>query len=86
MYEYEVADILANAQSYHDIYYKAQTFHGPSLYFHRRALESWDYPDLSRHLEYIYATLASWGMHRMGRGGAKMLDFETFRERRAVEG
>jgi hypothetical protein len=30
------------------------------------------------HLEYIYATLASWGMHRMGRGGSKMQSFDTF--------
>jgi hypothetical protein len=31
-------------------------------------------------MEYVYATLASWGMHRMGRGGAKMQPFEVFRQ------
>ena len=32
------------------------------------------------YLEYIYATLASWGMHRMGKGGSKMQSFDVFKE------
>jgi hypothetical protein len=69
----KVADILANAERYHLAYYQADTFRGPSLYFHHRALQTRNSEDFLAHLEYVYATLASWGMHRMGRGGSKMV-------------
>ena len=32
------------------------------------------------HVELVYATLASWGMHRMGKGGSKMVGFQVFRD------
>lgn len=70
-------DILANHARYHEKYYAVKTFGGPSLYFHRRALEMAG-KDYDRCLEYIYAVLTSWGMHRMGGGGSKMRDFEAF--------
>ena len=55
-------------------------FGGPSIYFHKRALEEKNVNFLSDlHVEYIYATLASWGMHRMGKTKTKMNDFEIFR-------
>lgn len=42
-------------------------FTGPSLYFHRRALEECEKNFLGDcHLEMIYAVLTAWGMHRMG--------------------
>jgi hypothetical protein len=75
-----VADVLANAERYHAAYYTAEIFRGPSLYFHRRSLETRGDPISQIHLECIYATLASWGMHRMGRGGSKMGPFEEFRK------
>ncbi len=68
-----------------------QQFGGPSVYFHRKTVET-----LSHHptavdaladdafFEYLYATLASWGLHRMGRGKAKLGDLgelkASFRE------
>lgn len=67
-------------------YYKkaqsvAESFGGPSIYFHEKALECIDKEFLSeKHLEYIYATLASWGMHRMGKTGAKMPNYNDFKE------
>jgi len=76
----KVRDILENAETYQQAYYEAETFLGPSLYFHLRALYTRSEPGSSEHLEYVYATLSSWGMHRMGKGGSKMQDFETFRE------
>jgi hypothetical protein len=79
LYADKVRDVLANADRYHAAYYQAAIFHGPSLYFHVRALETRKAPDALAHLEYVYATLASWGMHRMGKGGSKMLPFEAFR-------
>jgi len=73
----KVKDVIANAENYHSSYYEAGTFRGPSLYFHERALATrYDQPSL-KHLEYVYATLASWGMHRMGSGGSKMHSFEV---------
>ena len=82
-YQDRVSDIVKNADKYHAAFNKAATFSGPSLYFHRRALETRHSPLDSSHLEYVYATLASWGMHRMGPGGSKMCSFEEFR--RSVE-
>ncbi|MCX5842257.1 MAG: hypothetical protein NT022_00645 [Deltaproteobacteria bacterium] len=77
-YKDKVREILTNAEKYHDAYYKAEIFRGPSLYFHQRALATRNPPVSFMHLEYVYATLASWGMHRMGRGGSKMQSFDTF--------
>ena len=73
-----ISEILDHAMQYHDAFYAAQTFHGPSLYFHRRALEH--DADFTHRLELIYATLTAWGMHRMGKGGSKMLPFEDFQK------
>lgn len=72
-------DLLANADRYHEAYYRAETFGGPSLYFHRRSLDTRQSPASLSHLEYVYATLSSWGMHRMGTGGSKMRSFSAFR-------
>jgi len=78
MYDDKISKILSNAENYHDAYYKAETFRGPSLYFHERALATRHDPASLTYLEYVYATLASWGMHRMGKGGSKMRSFEVF--------
>ena len=79
-YQGRVEDVLANAQRFHDAFYQAKPFGGPSLHFHKRALETRQSPSDERHLEYVYATLVSWGMHRMGKGGSKMEEFESFRQ------
>src|SRR5262249_57231281 len=61
----------------------SQAFPGPSLYFHLRAIERRrEHPTVSSllednlFLEYVYAVLPAWGMHRMrseerrvGKGG-----------------
>jgi hypothetical protein len=78
-YSPQVRLVLDNARMYHDAYYAVPTFGGPSLHFHRRALAAPAEPLTRSALEYVYATLASWGMHRMG-GGAQMLPFEDFEE------
>ena len=60
-----------------------KNFEGPSVYFHQKAIECArnDKEFLGvRHMEYIYATLVSWGMHRMGTKGAKMQEFDLFRK------
>src|SRR6185436_13516556 len=75
-----VGELLANADAWHEAFNRAETFGGPSLYFHRRALDTRSSPASLQHLEYVYATLASWGMHRMGAGGSKMRAFDAFRD------
>ena len=69
-----------------DSYYQNEIFFGPSVYFHRKVInsirDSGDYEKLLDNelfAEYIYATLASWGMHRMGPAGSKMRDFRDLR-------
>jgi hypothetical protein len=78
LYEAKVKDILENADKYHQTFYEIETFSGPSLYFHQRALAMQQNPCSLEQLEYIYATLAAWGMHRMGKAGAKMKSFDDF--------
>jgi len=72
-----VKDILSQADEYHTKYYASETFSGPSLHFHQRALEV-EYANWTDKVELIYAVLASWGMHRMGTNGPKMQSFASF--------
>ena len=65
----------------------ARLFTGPSMYFHEatiRAVREHHSPSQAiedpRVCELIYATLASWGMHRMGRRGSKLTEYPTFRK------
>lgn len=74
----KVTQVLENADRYHRQYYAVKTFGGPSLHFHRRALMLEGRMSSAAQSELIYGVLASWGMHRMGKGGAKMLPFDKF--------
>ena len=78
-YQEQISDLTSNLEKYHETFYAADVFTGPSLYFHGKALETREADDNERHLEYVYATLVSWGMHRMGTRGSKMLSFEKFK-------
>jgi hypothetical protein len=75
----KVSDILNNAEKYHGQFYDVKTFGGPSLHFHRRALGLEGKVSANEQAELIYGVLASWGMHRMGPGGSKMLPFKVFK-------
>lgn len=70
--------LLAALEEAHSAYYQAAVFGGPSLHFHLKSLEAARYQDFERFAEYVYALLASWGMHRMGPGGSKMREFGEF--------
>ena len=54
----------------------------PPIFFHEKAIECCNNEDFlgKSHIEYIYAMLVSWGMHRAGKKGAKMPPYEIFRE------
>jgi hypothetical protein len=60
----------------------SEAFPGPSLYFHLRAIERRRQCETAKSLlddqlflEYAYAVLPAWGMHRMGAQAAKVGDF-----------
>jgi hypothetical protein len=64
------------------VFEATRAFPGPSLYFHLRAIEQrrahqavGSLLDDRLFLEYVYAVLPAWGMHRMGRQAAKVGDF-----------
>jgi hypothetical protein len=79
MFEDQRNRLLTALDTAHYAYYQAEIFGGPSLHFHLRSLEASRAQDFERFAEYVYAVLASWGMHRMGPGGSKMREFEEFR-------
>lgn len=79
-YSEKIQQILQKAETYHQAYYRSEVFGTPCLYFHLQALKTRQDPTSTKHLEYVYATLISWGMHRLGKGGSKMRDFGTFFE------
>lgn len=60
-------------------------FSGPSIYFHKKVINILSQKGLQKaiednlFLEYLYATLASWGLHRMGETNTKLVDFEAFK-------
>jgi hypothetical protein len=57
-----------------------ETFTGPSLHYHLASLEASENGDIDRFIDMVYALLPSWGMHRMGRRGPKMVEFDAFRK------
>jgi len=79
-YQSQIDLLLNDAEKWHKAYYMAEIFSGPSLRFHRRSLDTGIETSFAEHLEFIYATLASWGMHRMGPGGSKMVSYQVFRK------
>jgi hypothetical protein len=81
-----VQELIRGFSNFVKIFEDSGRFSGPSIYFHRRTLER-----LRAHgsvtealgddafIESLYATLVSWGMHRMGGRGARMVDFDAFK-------
>ena len=75
-------DFIFNLKLYYDQSMAVvNDFGGPSVYFHAQAIKEQKTNFLSdRHIEMIYATLSSWGMHRMGNTKTKMVEFEDFKQ------
>lgn len=79
------SDLIQGFDSYCDAFDRSSLFTGPSIYFHHKTVAL-----LRQHkspgdaildesfLESIYATLTAWGMHRMGTGDTKLVDFNVF--------
>ena len=81
-----IEELCRDFEFYLEEFDRLNPFTGPSVYFHLKTLERLRSLGLSKifedecFFEYLYATLASWGMHRMGPGGAKLVEFSDFME------
>ena len=84
--EHRIKELCNNFEFYLRRFDELNPFTGPSVYFHLKTLGRLNSLGLSKALEdrlffeYLYATLASWGMHRMGPKGAKLVEFTDFVE------
>jgi hypothetical protein len=77
-----VEELIVGFAEYVTKFEANEAFPGPSLYFHLRAIERRrqhqtvrSLLDDTQFLEYAYAVLPAWGMHRMGAQAAKVGDF-----------
>ena len=81
-----IKDLIENFGDYVEYFKKNNPFSGPSEYFYGKIMtkvNNIDYDILfnEEFIELLYATLAAWGMHRMGpeNKGPKISDFSTFK-------
>ena len=82
-----VDKLIAGFDKYMEAFSSSNPFTGPSLHFHLKALavlQRHPAPSAVLHcdefFDYLYATLTAWGMHRMGRGGAKLADLPEIKQ------
>lgn len=81
-----VEEINKNFEDYWKHYDNNSIFSGPSTYFHDKTISLLKDEGLrnifnnDQFFEYLYATLASWGLHRMGDTDTKLCDFEKFKQ------
>ena len=69
-----------------DVFATEEQFVGPSVYFHTKTIEvlrshttAADALGDDQFFEYLYATLTSWGLHRMGPGNTKLRRLDEFK-------
>ena len=79
--------LTSNFTDYISKFNSINKFTGPSLYFHFKTLEKLhSYKNFEQifednlFFEYVYATLTSWGLHRMGPIGSKLVSFDIFKK------
>jgi hypothetical protein len=75
-YNSKVNNIINYFEQYHSCYYETEIFSGPSLYFHQKSIQENVIKNFEKCIEYIYATLASWGMHGIG---SKMNEYKIYK-------
>ncbi len=78
-------NLIANIGNYYNQSLEVlNEFGGPSIYFHVQCIKEQHTSFLSsRHIELIYATLTSWGMHRMGNPQTTKTKLHEFKEFKA---
>ncbi len=78
-------DLISNLDYYYNRSLSVlKEFGGPSVYFHIQSIKEQETSILSdRHIEMCYATLTSWGMHRMGdpeNTKANLVEYNDFKQ------
>lgn len=79
----KLTDIVNKFQEYLDYFKLHHPFRGPSIYFHEKVIALRRQQSLSQlvqsepFIEYLYAVLTAWGMHRMD-GGSQLEPFGKF--------
>jgi hypothetical protein len=79
-------ELAAGFDEYASVFEAESLFTGPSLYFHHKtlAIRAEHGGSIERclrdrdFLESLYATLTAWGLHRMGPGNTKLVEFPLF--------
>lgn len=85
--ESNVCELEVGFQRYLRLFHESGHFAGPSLYFHAKTIEFllecgssikaiWS----DDFFDWLYATLTSWGMHRMGPGNTKLLELADIKQ------
>jgi hypothetical protein len=79
--------LIERFEHFVEVFDREPRFCGPSVYFHDRALKhlhQFRSPSETllddAFIESIYAVLTAWGMHPMGSRGARMAEFDVFRD------
>jgi len=85
----QTEDLIARFDKYISHFEEAvprgEAFGGPSLYFHFQCIQKYSCVPLAvklhdeRFFEYVYAVLASWGMHRMGDTATKLRSYRELK-------
>jgi hypothetical protein len=82
----QLDELIAGLGSFVDAFDKGRTYTGPGVYFHVKAIAARrahacvaDALADDRFMDYLYATLASWGLHRMGPGNTKLADIRDMK-------
>jgi hypothetical protein len=77
----QLDELILNLGSFADAFDKRRQYTGPGIYFHAKAIaarrshaRAVDALADDQFFDYMYATLASWGLHRMGSGYTKLAD------------
>ena len=77
-----IRNLIRHFDDYCDTFNQHTPFSGPSSYFHLKTLcllggkSVTEVLNDQQFLDSLYATLASWGLHRMGPRGAKLVEFD----------
>jgi hypothetical protein len=85
--EAKTIDLISHFKQALEAFYADDVFIGPCLYFHKKTINirrgHGDAVAAIRDdsfIEALYATLTAWGMHKLGKGGPKLCDFNIMKE------
>ena len=81
-----IVELCLRFEDHLDAFSRTELFTGPSWYFHDKTLALRTTLGLRGALrddaffDWLYATLVSWGLHRMGPGNTKLRDIQEIRD------